>query len=55
MLNIIGQSNLKTADIRALVHGTTASDMALAGLAAIGSKQVLYNFCHLGVIEAGGE
>lgn len=46
---------MKATDIRALVQGMTASGMALAGLAAKGSKQVLYSFCHLGVIEAGGE
>lgn len=46
---------MKATDIRALVQGITASGMALAGLAAKGNIQVLYNFCHLGVIEAGGE
>lgn len=55
MLNILGQSNMKATDIRALVQGITASGLALADLAAMGPKQVLHSFCHLGVIEAGGE
>lgn len=55
MLNILGQSNLKATGIRALVQGIAASGTALAGLAAIASKQILYSVCHLGVIEAGGE
>lgn len=46
---------MKVTDIKVLVQGITTSVMALAGLAAKGSKQVVHSFRHSGVTEAGGE